>query len=120
MSFNHHSPIGCHLDAPVTGPALTADFDLMRSVAASTLNRTEEIRSLLQGFISRMDSVPQSVWGGMAAARFKEVMQRWNAESTRLCQSLADIAETIQRNERDLRIAADQHARHIGSVTGHL
>jgi len=104
----------------MTGAALTTDFDLMRSVAASTLSRNDEIRSLLGGFIARMDAVPQSVWGGIAAARFKEVVQRWNGESTRLCHSLAEIAETIQRNEGELRAAADHHAQHIADVTSHL
>ncbi len=90
----------------------------MRAVAASTTDRNEEIRSLLGGFISRMTAVPQSVWGGMAAVRFKEVVQRWNEESTRLYRSLDDIAETIRRNESELRAAADHHARHISVVTG--
>lgn len=102
------------------GATLTTDFELMRAVAASTADRSEEIRSLLGGFISRMNAVPQSVWGGMAAMRFKDVVQRWNAESTRLCQSLSGIAETIRRNEFDLRAAADLHARHITGVNGAL
>lgn len=92
----------------------------MRAVAASTADRTEAIRSLLGGFISRMNAVPQSVWGGMAAMRFRDVVQRWDAESTRLCQSLSDIADTIRQNEGDLRAAAELHARRIGDVTGAL
>lgn len=92
----------------------------MRAVAASTADRTEAIRSLLGGFISRMNTVPQSVWGGMAAMRFRDVVQRWDAESTRLCQSLSDIADTIRQNEGDLRAAAELHARHIGDATGAL
>ncbi len=93
---------------------------MMRAVAATTSSRSEEIRSLLQGFISRVDAVPSSVWGGLAAARFKEVVQQWNAESTRLCHSLTEIAETIRRNEHDLRTATDQHAQRVGAVTAHL
>lgn len=105
---------------PASGSTLTTDFEMMRIVAASTAHRSEEIRALLCGFISRMNAVPQSVWGGMAAARFSEVVQRWNAESTRLCRSLDDIAETVRRNESELRAAADQHARHIADVTASL
>lgn len=108
------------MTTPASGAALTTDFELMRAVAASTADRNEEIRALLGGFISRMNAVPQSVWGGMAAIRFREVVERWNAESTRLCRSLTDIAETIRRNENELRAAADHHARHIADVTGAL
>ena len=108
------------MNTPVTGSALTTDFDLMRSVAASTSVRGDEIRSLLQGFIARMDAVPSSVWGGLAAARFKEVVQHWNTQSIRLCRSLAEIAETIRRNEGDLREAAGNHAQRIGDVAAHL
>lgn len=99
---------------------LSTDFDLMRSVAATTDSRNEEIRSLLNGFISRMDEVPPSVWGGPAAARFKEVVQRWNTESTKLSHALAGIAETIRHNERELRDAAQSHAQRISDATAHL
>lgn len=99
---------------------LSTDFDLMRSVAAATDSRNEEIRSLLNGFISRMDEVPPSVWGGPAAARFKEVVQRWNTESTKLSHALAGIAETIRHNERELRDAAQSHAQRISDATAHL
>ncbi len=99
---------------------LSTDFDLMRSVAATTDSRNEEIRSLLNGFISRMDAVPPSVWGGPAAARFKEVVQRWNTESTKLSNALAGIAETIRHNERELRDAAQSHAQRISDATAHL
>lgn len=99
---------------------LSTDFDLMRSVAATTDSRNEEIRSLLNGFISRMDAVPPSVWGGPAAARFKEVVQRWNTESTKLSHALAGIAETIRHNERELRDAAQSHAQRISDATAHL
>ena len=99
---------------------LSTDFDLMRSVAAATDSRNEEIRSLLHGFISRMDAVPPSVWGGPAAARFKEVVQRWNTESTKLSHALAGIAETIRHNERELRDAAQSHAQRISDATAHL
>ena len=85
---------------------LSTDFELMRSVAAATDGRNEDIRALLQGFISRMDAVPPSVWGGPAAARFKDVVQRWNSESAKLSHALAGIADTIRHNERELREAA--------------
>lgn len=108
------------MNPPIAGTALTTDFDLMRSVAASTSARSDEIGSLLQGFISRMDAVPPSVWGGLAAARFREVVQRWNTESERLCRSLAEIAETIRRNEHELRAAAEHHAERLGNVASQL
>jgi WXG100 family type VII secretion target len=104
----------------MSGSALSADFDLMRSVAAAIDTRNEEIRAALQAFIGRMSSVPQSVWGGMAASRFKDVVDRWNTESVKLHQALHSIAETIRYNEVTLRDAADDHARHIGAAAGSL
>lgn len=86
-----------------TPNTLNADFDLMRSVAGITDARNEEIRAMLQAFIGRMSGVPPSVWGGLAAARFQDVVDRWNAESTRLYHVLHAIADTIRHNEAALR-----------------
>ncbi|WP_156687311.1 WXG100 family type VII secretion target [Mycobacterium sp. Marseille-P9652] len=100
--------------------ALSADFDLMRSVADATDARNDEIRALLRAFIARVGSVPPSVWGGPAAGRFKEVVDRWNAESLRLYHGLHAIAETIRQNEATLREAAHNHAQHISAAAGNL
>ena len=104
----------------MSGNALSTDLNLMRSVAAAIDTRNEEIHAALQAFIGRMSSVPQSVWGGMAASRFKDVVHRWNTESMKLHQALQGIAETIRDNEVSLRDAADDHARHIGAAAGSL
>lgn len=95
---------------------LSADFDLMRAVAAATDARNEDIRGMLQSFVARMRAVPPSVWSGMAAARFQDVLDRWNTESLRLHQALARIAETIRQNERALREVAESHSHHIAAV----
>jgi WXG100 family type VII secretion target len=108
------------VSTPVGGNALSTDFDLMRSVAAAIDSRNEEIRATLQSFIGRMTDVPPSVWGGMAAARFKDVVQRWNTESMKLHHALHEIAETIRYNEVSLREASDNHASRIGAAGGNL
>ena len=95
---------------------LGTDFALMREVAAATDTRSAEIRALLHAFIGRVGSVPASVWSGPAAARFREVVERWNAESARLCQALDAIAETVRANERALHDAALAHEAGIGAV----
>lgn len=99
---------------------LSTDLDLMRSVAATTDSRNAEIRAMLQAFIGRMSNVPPSVWGGAAATRFREVVDRWNAESVKLHHALHGIAETIRYNEAALREAADNHAHHIASAGANL
>jgi WXG100 family type VII secretion target len=111
---------GEHVSTPTGGNALSTDFDLMRSVAGAIDTRNEEIRATLQSFIGRMSAVPQSVWGGMAASRFRDVVHRWNAESMKLHHALHSIAETIRYNEVTLRDAADNHAHHIGAAAGNL
>ena len=103
-----------------TSNALSADLDLMRSVAATTDTRNEELRAMLQAFIGRMGGVPPSVWGGPAAARFKEVVDRWNAESVRLHHVLHAIAETIRYNATTLQEAAEHHAHRVAASGGHL
>jgi WXG100 family type VII secretion target len=118
--FRGHKAERGHVSTPPGGNALSTDFDLMRSVAAAIDTRNEEIRAALQAFIGRMSSVPPSVWGGMAAGRFKDVVQRWNAESTKLHHALHGIAETIRCNEAALRDATDNHALHIGAAAGDL
>jgi WXG100 family type VII secretion target len=104
------------VSTPAGANSLHTDFDLMRSVASTTDNRNEEIRAMLQAFIGQMSSVPATVWGGLAAARFKDVVDRWNAESMRLYQVLHAIAETIRHNEAVLQEAGQNHAHHIAAA----
>lgn len=103
-----------------SGPTLTTDFDLMVSVAGKTDARNEEIRAMLQSFIGAMSNVPPSVWGGAAAVRFRDVVERWNVESLKLHAALQRIAETIRGNERVLREVADGHSQRIAAVAGNL
>ena len=99
---------------------LATDFTLMRDVAAATTARSAEIRAMLHAFIGRVGALPASVWSGPAAVRFRDVVDRWNAESTRLCHALDGIAETIRANERILGEAALAHEGRIGVVGGEL
>ncbi len=101
-------------------PALNTDLDLMHSVSGQIDARNQEIRAMLGTFMGRMCSVPASVWGGAAAVRFREVVDRWNAESLALHHALERIAETIRLNERTLREAADGHSHRIGAVSNQL
>ncbi|MGW0161536.1 WXG100 family type VII secretion target [Mycobacterium sp. NPDC003323] len=101
-------------------PALNTDLELMHAVSGQIDARNEEVRAMLGAFIGRMCSVPASVWGGAAALRFREVVDRWNAESVALHAALGRIAETIRLNEHTLREAADGHSQQIGAVAGHL
>jgi len=107
------------MTTPGSGP-LTTDFELMTAVANKTDGRNEEIRAMLQSFIGRMSGVPPSVWGGVAAARFRDVVERWNTESMKLHAALQRIAETIRFNERTLREASESHSHQIGSVATNL
>jgi WXG100 family type VII secretion target len=102
------------------GGSLNTDFDLMTAVAGRVDARNEEIRAMLQSFIGRMSSVPPSVWGGVAAARFRDVVDRWNAESMTLHTALQRIAETMRDNERTLREASDSHSHQIRAVATNL
>ena len=82
------------------GGSLNTDFDLMTVVAAKIDARNDDIRAMLQSFITRMVNVPQSVWGGVAATRFRDVVDRWNIESTKLHVTLQGIAETAVARAR--------------------
>jgi WXG100 family type VII secretion target len=100
----------------MTSGALNADFGLMSTVAGKIDSRNEETGAMLRTFIGQMSNVPPSVWGGVAAVRFRDVVDRWNTESLALQQSLQRIAETIRLNERTLREAAEGHSHRIASV----
>lgn len=100
--------------------SLNTDFDLMHAVAGQIDNRNEDIRAMLAAFIGRMGSVPPSVWGGAAALRFREVVDRWNAEALSLHTALARISDTIRLNERTLREAGESHSQQIAAVIDHL
>lgn len=103
-----------------TNGALNTDFELMGAVASKIDARNEEVRAMLRAFIGQMTSVPSTVWGGAAAVRFKEVVDRWDAESMRLYAALQRIAETIRLNERTLREVADAHSHTITATTNTL
>lgn len=75
---------------------------------------------MLGAFMGQMTSVPPSVWGGVAAVRFRDVVECWNAESTRLHTALGRIADTMRLNERALRDAADTHSQRIAATTAAL
>jgi WXG100 family type VII secretion target len=100
--------------------SLNTDFDLMHTVAGHIDTRNDEIRAMLGSFIGRMSSVPPSVWGGAAALRFREVVDRWNTESMALQTALTRIADTIRLNERTLREAGDAHSQQIDAVINTL
>lgn len=100
----------------MTNGALNTDFGLMSAVAGKIDGRNEEVRAMLRSFIGQMTTVPPSVWGGVAAARFRDVVDRWNTESLSLHESLQRIAETIRLNERTLREAADLHSHRIAAT----
>lgn len=104
----------------MTNTALSTDFALMRAAADTTDQRSAEIRALLQGCIGRLSAVPPSVWGGVAAVRFRDVVDRWNAETVKLCHSLDTIATTIRHNEQTLQEAGHQHAQRIATVATEL
>lgn len=100
--------------------SLGTDFDVMATAAGRIDVLNDDVRATLQSFIGRMSSVPPSVWGGAAATRFRDVVDRWNTESLRLHTALQRIAETIRYNEQTLREAADGHAQRLGAVGDHL
>jgi WXG100 family type VII secretion target len=99
-----------------TPGSLNTDLALMTSVAGKIDARNDETRAMLHSFIGRMVSVPPSVWGGVAATRFRDVVDRWNAESSKLHAALTQIAETMRLNERVLREAAERHSHQIGAA----
>jgi WXG100 family type VII secretion target len=98
------------------GGALTTDLGLMTTVAGTIDARNEDIRAMLQSFIGRMSDVPPTVWGGVAAVRFREVVDRWDAESLKLYTALNRIAETMRGNQQTLGAAADAHSHQIGAA----
>jgi WXG100 family type VII secretion target len=98
------------------GGSLNTDLELMTAVAGKIDVRNDEIRGMLQSFIGRMTSVPPSVWGGVAATRFRDVVDRWNTQSLKLHVALQEIAQTIRFNERALGEAAESHSHQIGAV----
>ncbi len=102
------------------GGSLNTDFDLMTAVASKIDAGNEDLRAMLQSFIGRMSSVPSSVWGGVAAMRFKDVVDRWNAESLKLHSALQRISETMRHNENTLREASEGHSHQIGAVATNL
>ncbi|BBY32905.1 WXG100 family type VII secretion target [Mycolicibacter minnesotensis] len=106
------------MSTPAGTTTLHADFDVMHTVAAAIDTGNAEIRGMLQGFVGRIRAVPPSVWSGLAAVRFHDILDRWNTEALNLHHALAGIAETIRGNERVLRDVAEAHSQRIAAAGG--
>jgi len=89
------------MTTPAARDTLSTDFALMAQAAAATDARSTEVRGLLHTFIARMTAVPPTVWSGASAVVFRDVVDRWNSESMRLCAALDGIAETIRQTSGD-------------------
>jgi uncharacterized protein YukE len=63
-----------------------------------------------------MTAIPPAVWGGAAALRFQDVVDRWNTESVKLHAALGRIAETVRGNAETLREAGELHGQRIAAV----
>ncbi|MCP9275479.1 WXG100 family type VII secretion target [Mycolicibacterium arenosum] len=103
------------MTTPASG-TLTTDFEMMTAVAGRIDVRNDELRAMLRAFMGRMAGVPTTVWGGAAAARFRDVVGRWDAESHTLYTALQRISENIRANERTLREVADSHSHAIAAT----
>ncbi len=109
-------------------PALNTDLELMHLVSGQIDARNQEVRAMLGTFIGRMCSVPASVWGGAAAVRFREVVDRWNAEVAGVAQRpgahrrhhSAQRARPCARPRKATRTASAPSATSCRAGVGHM
>ncbi|MCV7194521.1 WXG100 family type VII secretion target [Mycolicibacterium brumae] len=95
---------------PPGDAGLRSDLTLMKTVADLADARSADLALLLGQFGAAMQAVPDSVWGGPAAAEFKNVMTRWNLEARALTTALTAIATTLRANTSGLRAAGGAHS----------
>jgi len=93
------------MTTPAARDTLSTDFALMAQAAAATDARSTEVRGLLHTFIARMTAVPPTVWSGASAVVFRDVVDRWNSESMRLCAALDGIEQKLKQLKLSIRNA---------------
>ena len=98
-------------------------FKTQADVMVSTAGRVDNTNDEVQGELTRLQGVVDSVrgsWAGQAQVSFDNLMQRYNTSAQQLREALTSISENIRSNARNFDNVEAENTEAFSKVGGGL
>lgn len=100
---------------------MTQTFRTEADVMVATAGRVDSTNDEVQGELTRLQGVVDSVrgsWAGRAQVSFDNLMQRYNSSAQQLREALTAISENIRDNARNFDSVEADNAQFFDNVGG--
>ena len=97
----------------------TATTEEMARAAGRVQQVDEAVQAELSGLRARLEPLA-GAWAGQAAARFAELMARWDTDARSLDDALRAIGEAIRSSGTTYQLQEDQQAAGMSSISSAL
>lgn len=100
---------------------MTQTFRTEADVMVATAGRVDSTNDEVQGELTRLQGVVDSVrgsWAGRAQVSFDNLMQRYNSSAQQLREALTAISENIRDNARNFDSVEADNAQSFENVGG--
>ncbi|AGT04575.1 hypothetical protein cgp_0671 [Corynebacterium glutamicum MB001] len=94
-------------------------FRTESDVMLATASQVDDINDQVQGELSRLRGVVDSVrgsWAGQAQVSFDSLMNRWNSSARQLQEALASISDNIRHNARSFENTEADNSQAFNAV----
>lgn len=102
---------------------MSQTFKTQAGVMVSTAGRVDNTNDEVQGELTRLQGVVDSVrgsWAGQAQVSFDNLMQRYNTSAQQLREALTSISENIRSNARNFDNVEAENTQAFSNVGGGL
>ncbi|MER0071024.1 MULTISPECIES: WXG100 family type VII secretion target [unclassified Corynebacterium] len=102
---------------------MSQTFKTQADVMVSTAGRVDNTNDEVQGELTRLQGVVDSVrgsWAGQAQVSFDNLMQRYNTSAQQLREALTSISENIRSNARNFDNVEAENTQAFSNVGGGL
>lgn len=102
---------------------MSQTFKTQADVMVSTAGRVDNTNDEVQGELTRLQGVVDSVrgsWVGQAQVSFDNLMQRYNTSAQQLREALTSISENIRSNARNFDNVEAENTEAFSKVGGGL
>ncbi|QPK79590.1 WXG100 family type VII secretion target [Corynebacterium lizhenjunii] len=100
---------------------MSALFRTEADVMVSTAGRVDSTNNEVQGELTRLQGVVDTVrgsWAGSAQVSFDNLMQRYNTAAQQLREALTSISDNIRSNARNFDSTESENAQAFSNVGG--
>ena len=102
---------------------MSQTFKTQADVMISTAGKVDNTNDEVQGELTRLQGVVDSVrgsWAGQAQVSFDDLMQRYNTSAQQLREALTSISENIRSNARNFDNVEAENTEAFSKVGGGL